>query len=128
MSHRRGEGAPPDQAAAVRVDRWLCAARFFASRTQGTAACESGSISVNGVPAKASHKIQIGDEVKGQTPRGTIVVDVLALAEKRLSPTLARTLYRDRSPPPPPPDQGCWTDPGRPATRDRRALRQLRGK
>lgn len=111
---------------AVRIDRWLSAARLFPSRTQSTAACESGSISVNGTPAKASHKIRVGDEIKGPTPRGTFVVDVLALAEKRLSPSLARLLYRDRSPPPPPKDDAFWM--GRPTLRDRRALRQLRGK
>lgn len=114
----------------VRIDRWLSAARFFASRTQATVACDGGSISVNGSAVRASHKVQVGDEVKGKAPRGTIVVDVLVLAEKRLSPPLARTLYHDRSPPPPPKSErdGWWSDPGRPTARDRRVLRQLRGK
>jgi len=112
----------------VRIDRWLSAARFFASRTQATAACESGAISVNGTSVKASYKVHVGDEVKGRAPRGLIVVDVLALAERRLSPPLARTLYRDRSPPPPPKEDGWWPRPGAPTARERRALRQLRGK
>lgn len=95
-------------AESVRLDRWLCAARFFASRTQANAACDGGKISVNGVKVRASHAVRVGDEVRGRTPRGTIVVDVLVLAEKRLSPTLARELYRDRSPPPPPRDESFW--------------------
>jgi ribosome-associated heat shock protein Hsp15 len=93
---------------AVRVDRWLCAARFFGSRTQAHDACDSGKVSLNGVKVKASHVVRVGDEVSGRTPRGRIVVDVLVLAEKRLSPASARELYRDRSPPPPPPDEFHW--------------------
>jgi ribosome-associated heat shock protein Hsp15 len=95
-------------AESVRVDRWLCAARFFASRTRAHASCDGGKISVNGVKVKGSHVVRVGDEVKGRTPRGIIVVDVLALAEKRLSPPLARELYRDRSPPPEPRDGPFW--------------------
>jgi ribosome-associated heat shock protein Hsp15 len=89
----------------VRVDRWLCAARLFISRTQAHAACDANRISINGVKVKASHVVRVGDEVSGKAPRGPMVVDVLALAEKRLSPSLARELYRDRSPPPPPPSE-----------------------
>lgn len=92
----------------VRVDRWLFAARIFASRTQAHAACDGHKIAVNGVKVKASHVVRVGDEVSGRTPRGNIVVDVLALAEKRLSPSLARELYRDRSPPPPRRDEPFW--------------------
>jgi ribosome-associated heat shock protein Hsp15 len=92
----------------VRVDRWLAAARFFGSRTQARAACDGGKISINGVKVKASHVVRVGDEVRGRTPRGIIVVDVLVLAEKRLSPALARELYRDRSPPPAPRDEAFW--------------------
>jgi ribosome-associated heat shock protein Hsp15 len=92
----------------VRVDRWLCAARFFGSRTQAHTACDKGRISINSVKVKASHAVKVGDEVSGKTPRGIIVVDVLVLSEKRLAPALARELYRDRSPPPPPRDERVW--------------------
>jgi ribosome-associated heat shock protein Hsp15 len=93
----------------MRVDRWLCAARFFASRTQAKTACDGSKIAVNGVKVKASHTVRVGDEVSGRSPRGRIVVDVLVLAEKRLSPARARELYRDRSPPPPPRDEASWS-------------------
>jgi len=92
----------------VRVDRWLCAARIFASRSQANAACDGGKISINGTKVKASHAVRVGDEVSGRAPRGNIVLDVLVLAEKRLSPTMARELYRDRSPPPLPRDEPFW--------------------
>jgi ribosome-associated heat shock protein Hsp15 len=109
---------------------WLAAARLFKSRTQATAACDGGHIIVNGAKAKASHLVRIGDEVRRDSPRGKVIVDVLSLAERRLSPLLARELYRDRSPPAPPKDESSLfrADFGRPDARDRRALRRLRGK
>jgi ribosome-associated heat shock protein Hsp15 len=89
---------------AVRIDRWLAAARFFASRTQATAACEGGAVRINGAKVKAHQKVRVGDEVVARVARGKVVIDVLLLAEKRLSPARARELYRDRSAPHPPRD------------------------
>jgi ribosome-associated heat shock protein Hsp15 len=55
---------------------------------------------------------------------------VLALAEKRLSPALARKLYEDHSPPPPPREERFpqrARGSGRPTKGERRALRRFRG-
>jgi ribosome-associated heat shock protein Hsp15 len=114
----------------VRVDRWLCAARLFKSRTLSQQACAAGHVSVNGQPVRASHTVRVGDEVVARAPRGLIVVDVLGLAEKRLGAPLARALYEDRSPPPPPREE--WMPQrergaGRPTKADRRALERFRG-
>jgi ribosome-associated heat shock protein Hsp15 len=115
----------------VRVDRWLSAARLFKSRTQAGQGCQGGHVKVNGANAKPHQLLRAGDEVRVQRGERVILVDVVALAEKRLSPQEARDLYDDRSPPPPPrKERVASRDPGagRPSKRDRRALRRLRGR
>jgi ribosome-associated heat shock protein Hsp15 len=115
----------------VRIDQWLSAARVYKSRTAARDACTGGHVKINGESAKPSTIVRIGDEVRAVAPRGQVVVKVLAAADKRLSPPLARALYEDHSPPPPPReermpqrDRGA----GRPTKADRRALQRLRGK
>lgn len=114
----------------VRVDRWLCAARLYKSRTAAQAACAGGHVRVNDQTMRASHGVRVGDRVEAVAPRGRVVLVVLALADKRLSPAAARLLYEDHSPPPPPPeprvavrDRGA----GRPTKADRRRIERLRG-
>jgi len=122
----------------VRVDRWLCSARMFKSRTQASDACGKGKVALAGHAIKASHVVRVGDRLRVDCPRGTLDLEVVALGEKRLSPALARALYVDHTPPPPPPeaaygerDRGA----GRPTKRDRRDIeafgeavrKQLRG-
>ncbi len=115
----------------VRVDRWLTAARLFKSRTQATQSCQGGHVKVNGANVKPHQQLRAGDEVRVQRGERVILVDVVALADKRLSPPAARELYDDRSPAPPPRQQRpASREPGagRPSKRDRRALRRLRGR
>lgn len=115
----------------VRLDRWLSAARIFKSRTQATAACDEGDVRVNGLQAKPSLALKVGDEVSAEAPRGLVVLDVRALEGRRLSAALARELYVDRSPPPPPKgevfplrERGA----GRPTKVERRAVERFRGR
>jgi len=115
----------------VRIDRWLCAARIFKSRTQATAACVAGCVRVNGAVVKASHMVKVTDEIGAEAPRGAVIVDVKVLSDKRLAPARARELYHDRSPPPPPRDElfpAREAGAGRPTKRDRRAVQRLRGR
>lgn len=114
----------------VRVDRWLCAARLFKSRTLAGAACGRGQVKVNGKPVRASHMLRIGDEVRGRPPRGEVIVVVLGLADKRLSPKAAVLLYEDHSPPPVPFEPPLFQrdkGSGRPTKADRRKMERLRG-
>jgi ribosome-associated heat shock protein Hsp15 len=113
----------------VRIDRWLCAARVFHSRTQATAACAANAVAINGVKVRASHAVRVGDRVTADAPRGPAVLDVLALADKRLGPALARELYEDHSPPPPPREERVAPrdrGAGRPTKRERRAIDRFR--
>jgi len=119
---------------AVRVDRWLCAARIFKSRTQAAQACVGGHVRVNDAHAKSHVLIRVGDRLDVLCPRGRLELEVTGLAEKRLSAPLARELYLDHTPAPPPPEEQLDSVPwrergaGRPTKRERRELRHLRGR
>ena len=117
---------PEDAAASVRIDRWLCAARIYRSRSQAALGCSGGHVKVRGKSVKANHLVRVGDPLEVRRGERLFVLDVVALAEKRLSAPLARELYTDRSPPPPPREERERA--GRPSKRDRRLLRRLRGR
>jgi len=113
----------------VRIDRWLCAARVYRSRSQATDACAGGHVRVNGELVRASRMIRVGDEVSALAPRGPVVLEVVALADKRLGPPKARELYADHSPPPPPREERVAIrarGAGRPTKAERRAIEKLR--
>ncbi len=117
---------------AIRVDRWLTAARLYKTRGAAQTACSGGLVHINGQAVKPSHLVKCGDEVRAEAPRGPVVLIVRQLAEKRLSATLARELYEDRSPPPPPREERIGIavrdrGAGRPTKADRRALERLKG-
>ena len=114
----------------VRIDQFLHAARAFKSRSDARDACAGGGVLVNGQSVKASHAVRVGDAIRAEAPRGSIVWRVLAVSDKRLSPALARTLYEDHSPPPPPREErfpARERGAGRPTKRERRELRRFRG-
>jgi ribosome-associated heat shock protein Hsp15 len=115
----------------VRIDRWLCAARIFKSRTQAHEACEAGHVRINDLGAKPSHAVKVGDTIRCHSPRGMTVVVVTKLGEKRLAAALARELYEDHSPPPPPKEERIPVGlrdrgTGRPTKADRRATERFR--
>jgi ribosome-associated heat shock protein Hsp15 len=114
----------------VRLDRFLFASRLFKSRTLAQTACEANHVRVNGEPARSSHPLRVGDEIRAFSPRGSIVWEVLRLAEKRLGAPEARLLYADHSPPPPPKEERVAVrerGAGRPTKADRRATARFRG-
>ena len=113
----------------VRVDRWLCAVRIFKSRTLAQQACARGNVQVDGLIVRSSHPVTIGVEVTAHCPRCFVILDVVGLAEKRLSAKLASELYVDRSPPPPPKEDrfpARERGTGRPTKAERRALLRFR--
>jgi len=80
---------------AVRIDRWLWAARFFKTRTLAAKACELGRISFNGQPAKPAREVRIGDLLRVKNDSGEYQVEVLQLSETRGPAAVALTLYRE---------------------------------
>lgn len=113
----------------VRVDRWLCAARIFKSRTQAHDACEAGHVRINGNAVRASHAVRVGDEVRAFAPRGMTILKVLKLADKRVGAGIAREFYEDHSPPPPAREERVAVrdrGAGRPTKAERRAIERMR--
>lgn len=83
---------PPD---AVRLDKWLWAARWFKTRPVATEAIDGGKVHVNGVRVKRSKLIHVGDELRITKPPYEFTVEVTGLSEHRRSASLAQTLYRE---------------------------------
>ena len=123
---------------AVRIDKWLWAARFFKTRALAVKACDLGRVKLRDQPAKPARDVKVGDVVAVTNDSGTYTVDVLALSDVRGPAAVAQTLYREteasiaarkkeeelrkRLP---------WFDvdvAGRPSKRDRRDINRLRGR
>jgi len=78
---------------AIRLDKWLWAARFFKTRKLATEAIQGGHVHVNGNRVKPSRQIAIDDEMVITKGLYKFSIKVLELAEKRGSASIARTLY-----------------------------------
>ena len=119
--------------AALRLDKWLWAARFFKTRGLATEAIGAGRVSVNGERAKASKSVKPGDTLEIRRPPYEQSVKVIAISDKRGNATAARALYEEtpesrakreavsaelKAMPPP-------VFKGRPTKRDRRALEKF---
>lgn len=114
----------------VRIDKWLWAARMFKTRSAASAACTAGHVKVAGESVKAAKAVKPGDRIDVLTPGGPRELEVVALADRRGPASLAQTLYVDHTPPPPPKEEPVVTRErglGRPAKRDLREIRRLRG-
>ena len=118
-------------AAALRIDKWLWAARFFKTRSLAADACARGKLDINEEAAKPARLVRAGDLVKVTLPQGRRrIVKVVSLDDHRGSATIARTLYEDLTPPEPPRlRQGAppYREPGagRPTKRERREVDRL---
>jgi ribosome-associated heat shock protein Hsp15 len=81
--------------AAVRIDKWLWAARFFKTRTAATDAVVGGRVHVNGARVKPSRDVFPGDTVEVRIGHTQWTVVVRGLSEKRGSASIAATLYAE---------------------------------
>jgi ribosome-associated heat shock protein Hsp15 len=117
----------------VRIDKWLCAARVFKTRTLATSACDGGKVDVNDEAAKPARAVRTGDLVRVTLPLGRRrILKVTGLGERRGSAAVARTLYEDLTPPEPrraprPAPIVRLPGAGRPTKRERREIDRLRG-
>ena len=80
----------------VRIDKWLRAARFFKTRSLAAKAVDSGKVRVNGVGAKPSRALKVGDALAIRVGELEWVVEVLALSAQRGSAAQALLLYAER--------------------------------
>jgi len=79
----------------VRIDKWLWAARFFKTRRLATDMVKAGHVYLNTYQTKASKNVQIGGMLQIKRGEALFVVEVLALAEKRGSASIAQQLYQE---------------------------------
>ena len=80
---------------AVRIDKWLWAARFFKTRAQASKACDLGRIHSNGIQAKPAREVRIGDMLQVRNEGGEFQIEVLALSQMRGPAAVAQALYRE---------------------------------
>lgn len=65
----------------MRIDQWLCNARFFKSRGLAQTAVDSGRVKVNGERSKSSVMLAVGDKLNIQLGEYTWDVTVLSVTE-----------------------------------------------
>ncbi len=121
---------------AVRLDRWLVAARMFKTRPAAVQAIGSGKVLVNGSRAKRAKLLHAGDRVRVRRGPFEFVLTVRVLSERRGPPVHAATLFEEdpaakarrerlaqqlRIAPSP-----AYEGKGRPTKRDRRRMERLR--
>lgn len=78
---------------AVRIDKWLWAARFFKTRALATTAVVGGKVHVNGERVKSAKAVRVGDVVEITRGPERWTVTVTGLADKRGPAAAARALY-----------------------------------
>ncbi len=125
------------QDTAVRLDKWLWAARFFKTRGLASEAIKGGKVHVNGQRAKPSKKLQLGDCLQIRRHHEELTVQVTGLSERRGPAREAALLYRET------PESiarredmarqrklvsAMLAPPQRPSKKDRRDLRRLKGR
>jgi ribosome-associated heat shock protein Hsp15 len=80
---------------ALRIDKWLWAARFFKTRAMASRACDMGRIQWNGARAKPAREVRAGDKLRIENERGAFDVEVLGVSAMRGPASVAQTLYRE---------------------------------
>ena len=118
---------------AVRLDKWLWAARLYRTRTLATQNVTLGRVEVNGAPAKPSRELHVGDRLTVQQAGYRQELVISKLAAQRGSATIARTLYEETAESLAArdhalqqrrlaPEPALSAEAGRPTKRNRRAL------
>lgn len=130
--------AAGDAADAVRVDKWLWAARFFKSRSLAAEAVIGGKVAVNGERVKPARLVKPGDAVRVRLGPFEHVLRVRKVSERRGPASQAALLYEEPAESRAAREKLAWQikhaapvadwREGRPGKRDRRDLRRLKGR
>ena len=132
MSRPERESASAAASARVRLDKWLCAARFYRTRSLAAQAIDAGQVRLNEERAKPAHPVRAGDTVTVRRHGLAWVVAVAAVSDRRGGAPEAAKLYAEtaasateREEEPLRRRAAATSDPrtdGRPTKRDRRKL------
>ncbi|PIV33123.1 MAG: RNA-binding protein [Lysobacterales bacterium CG02_land_8_20_14_3_00_62_12] len=85
--------ATASEAAGIRLDVWLWAARWFKTRALAKQAIASGKVEIAGAPAKAARLLRIGDGLKICREHEHYDIVVIGLDHRRGPALQAETLY-----------------------------------
>jgi ribosome-associated heat shock protein Hsp15 len=80
---------------AVRIDKWLWAARFFKTRTLAKQAIEGGKVHYNGQRVKTSKIVELNAELRVLCGWDEKTILVTGLSSQRRSATEASKLYSE---------------------------------
>ncbi|WP_409418842.1 RNA-binding S4 domain-containing protein [Marinomonas sp. RS-M-Aa-14] len=80
---------------AVRLDKWLWAARFFKTRSLCKDAIDGGKVSYNGSKGKASRNVEVGALIGIRVGWDEKVVEIKAISEQRRGAPEAQLLYEE---------------------------------
>lgn len=117
----------------TRVDRWIWAVRLFKTRSAAKDACTGGHVRINGSPAKAAGKVQVGDRILVRLGQRDRDFEVSRVIDKRVGAAVAAACFVDHSPPEPEreviaPIFERERGAGRPTKRDRRVMDRHRNR
>ena len=80
---------------AMRLDKWLWAARIFKTRSIAADACKNGRVTISGTNVKPSHTIKVGEIINVKKPPITYSFEVLQTIEKRVGAKLIPEVYKN---------------------------------
>jgi ribosome-associated heat shock protein Hsp15 len=82
---------------AVRLDKWLWAARFYKTRALAKEMINSGKVHYNGQRAKSSKNAEIGARIKLRQGYDEKEIVIKKISAVRQSAAIAQTLYEETS-------------------------------
>jgi ribosome-associated heat shock protein Hsp15 len=80
---------------AVRIDKWLWAARLFKTRSLASKAVVGGRVHVNGARVKPAREVRAGDTIEATASGLTRTFRVRAVSDRRGSAAVAAVLYEE---------------------------------
>ena len=83
------------QATALRIDKWLWAARFFKTRALATAAIHAGHVKLNGSTVKPARDVRPGDRLDLTIGDLLWTIEICGLNEQRRPASEAQHLYSE---------------------------------
>ncbi len=80
---------------AIRIDKWLWAARFFKTRSLAQHAVELGRVQLDGQKIKPAREVKPGDLLRIERGEERFEVEVIGISSVRGSAPVAQQLYME---------------------------------
>ncbi len=82
----------------MRVDKYLWCVRYYKTRNMVTEACKKNHITVNGLVAKASKEVFMGDTISFRKDQIKHIINVLDIPDNRVGAKLVDIYRKDETP------------------------------